>query len=58
MLELMKMGAARATQEERFGRIVIELAIDDIATISLESVDEYDHSAVEQGGEDGRSGSE
>jgi segregation and condensation protein A len=58
MLELMKMGAARATQEERFGRIVIELAVDDIATISLESVDEYDHSAVEQGGEDGRSGSE
>lgn len=58
VLELMKMGAARATQAERFGRIVIELAVDDIATISLESVDEYDRGAAEQGGEDGRSGSE
>lgn len=58
LLELMKMGAVRATQEERFGRIVIELAVADVATVSLESVDEYDRSAVLEGGEDGRSGRE
>ena len=58
LLELMKMGAARATQEDRFGRIVIELAVADVASISLESVDEYDHGAAVDGGEDGRSGSE
>lgn len=58
LLELVKMGAARATQEERFGRIVIELAVADVATVSLESVDEYDRSAVVEGGEDGRSGRE
>lgn len=57
LLELMKMGAARATQEERYGRIVIELAVEDIASISLESVDEYER-GVEQGGEDGQSGNE
>jgi segregation and condensation protein A len=58
MLELMKMGAARATQEERYGRIVIELAVTDVAAVSLESVDEYDRSAVAEGGEDGRNRSE
>jgi segregation and condensation protein A len=58
MLELMKMGAARATQEERYGRIVIELAVTDVSAISLESVDEYDRSAVVEGGEDGRDRSE
>ena len=55
LLELMKMGAIRATQEERYGRIVIDLAVSDIATVSLESVDEYETSAVaEEGAEDGR----
>ncbi|HEX7410316.1 MAG TPA: segregation/condensation protein A [Candidatus Binatia bacterium] len=58
LLELMKMGAARATQEERYGRIVIELAVTDVAAVSLESVDEYDRSAVAEGGEDGRNRSE
>lgn len=55
LLELMKMGAVRAIQEERYGRIVIDLAVTDIAAVSLESVDEYDRSAVVEGGaEDGR----
>jgi len=54
LLELMRMGALRATQEERYGRIVIELAVNDIATVSLESVDEYETKAVaEEGAEDG-----
>jgi segregation and condensation protein A len=57
LLELMKMGAARATQAERLGRIVVELAVADVANVSLESVDEYDHGAAVEGGEDGRSGS-
>jgi len=56
LLELMRMGAVRATQEERYGRIVIELAVNDIATVSLESVDEYEtKAAAEEGAEDGRS---
>jgi segregation and condensation protein A len=42
LLELMKMGAVRATQAERYGRIVIELAVADISAVSLEGVDEYD----------------
>ena len=42
LLELMKMGAARATQEDRYGRIVIELATGDAATVSFEGIDEYD----------------
>jgi segregation and condensation protein A len=56
LLELMRMGAVRATQEERYGRIVIELAVKDIAMVSLESVDEYETKAVaEEGAEDGGS---
>jgi segregation and condensation protein A len=56
LLELMRMGAVRATQEERYGRIVIELAVDDVAAVSLESVDEYEARAVaEEGAEDGGS---
>jgi segregation and condensation protein A len=55
LLELIKMGAIRATQEERYGRIVIDLAVSDITAVSLESVDEYEASAVaEEGAEDGR----
>ncbi|MFN8627597.1 MAG: segregation/condensation protein A [Candidatus Binatia bacterium] len=56
LLELMKMGAARAAQEHRYGRIAIELAVADVAGVSLESVDEYDHGAAVEGVEDGRSG--
>jgi segregation and condensation protein A len=55
LLELMRMGAIRATQEEHCGRIVIDLAVSDITTVSLEGVDEYETSAVVEGGaEDGR----
>jgi chromatin segregation and condensation protein Rec8/ScpA/Scc1 (kleisin family) len=54
LLELMRMGAIRATQEERNGRIVIDLAVSDITTVSLESVDEYEATAVEEGVGDGR----
>ncbi len=46
LLELMKMGAVRATQDERCGRIIIELAIADAASVSLDGVDEYDRSGV------------
>ena len=42
LLELMKMGAIRATQEDRYGRIVIELATSDAATLSIDALDEYD----------------
>jgi segregation and condensation protein A len=55
VLELMKMGAVKATQEERYGQIVIELAVSDVTAISLEAVDEYDRSAVSGGAVDGPS---
>ena len=42
LLELMKMGAVRAAQEERYGRIVIELAVTDIDAVSVEAIDEYE----------------
>lgn len=42
LLELMKMGAVRATQAERYGRIVIELAVADVSAVALDGVDEYD----------------
>jgi len=53
LLELMKIGAVRAAQGEHFGRIVIELAVDDVATVSFGTIDEYDHTVV-QGVVDGR----
>jgi segregation and condensation protein A len=53
LLELIKLGAVRAVQEERFGRIVIELAVADIAAVSLEGIDEYRSGAAE-GEEHGR----
>jgi segregation and condensation protein A len=53
LLELMKIGAVRATQSEHFGGIVIDLAVEDVATVSFGTIDEYDHSVV-QGVVDGR----
>lgn len=53
LLELMKIGAVRAAQGEHYGRIVIELAVDDVAAVSFGTIDEYDHSVV-QGVVDGR----
>ena len=55
LLELMKMGAVRAAQEDRYGRIVIELVAADVSTISLDSVDEYASIVEEKGAGDGRS---
>jgi segregation and condensation protein A len=56
MLELMKMGAVRAVQEQRYGRIVVEMAVADASAVSLEAVDEYEHTAgVKEEVEDGRS---
>jgi len=64
LLELMKMGAARALQDQRYGRIVIELAVVDVAAVSIDDVDEYDYATAkdartvtvgeESGGGDGR----
>ncbi len=53
LLELMKIGAVRATQGEHYGRIVIELAVEDVTAVSFGTIDEYDHSVV-QGVVDGR----
>jgi len=55
LLELMKMGAVRATQEEPHGRILIELTVADATAVSIESIDEYDSTAVVGGVDDGRS---
>jgi segregation and condensation protein A len=42
LLELVKMGAVRATQDALWGRIVIELAVDDVDAVSFGALDEYD----------------
>lgn len=42
LLELMKLGAVKVTQEHRFGPILVDLAVDDIAAVRLEGLDEYD----------------
>jgi segregation and condensation protein A len=54
MLELMKMGAVRAIQDERYGQIVIEMIVADASAVALEAIDEYDHTAEVKGVEDGR----
>ena len=45
LLELMKLGAVEAIQEERFGPILIVLAVDDVATVTYDLLDEYEGSA-------------
>jgi segregation and condensation protein A len=55
LLELIKMGAVRATQEQQHGRIVIELAAADAAAVSIESIDEYDSPVALGGAVDERS---
>ena len=45
LLELMKMGAVSAAQDERYGRICIALIVDDITTVSFGAFDEYDGAA-------------
>jgi segregation and condensation protein A len=41
LLELMKLGAVEAVQEERFGPIVIILAVDDVSAVTVGLVDDY-----------------
>ncbi|HYD46924.1 MAG TPA: segregation/condensation protein A [Terriglobales bacterium] len=45
LLELIKMHAVVALQEQYLGEIVIELIADDVDKVSFESMDEYDHTA-------------
>lgn len=46
LLELMKMGAAAATQDEMCGPIVIELTVEDVAQLELDGLEEYDSTAL------------
>lgn len=43
VLELIRMQAVRAMQEQHFDRIVITLAVEDISQVSLDLSDEYEH---------------
>ena len=45
LLELMKMGGVRAVQADLFGRIVVELATDDPASLQFGLLDDYDGKA-------------
>lgn len=42
LLELIKMRAVRALQEEALGEIVVELIAQDVDAVSFETMDEYD----------------
>lgn len=48
VLELVRMGVIEAVQEERFGPILLVLAVDDPSGISIELVDAYDGSKTEE----------
>lgn len=52
LLELMRLGGVRAVQSALFDRIVIELAVDDPATLSFDRLDEYDGARVGAGAAD------
>jgi len=54
LLELVRLGAVEAIQEERFGPIMIILLVEDISRVTFESVDDYG----EGGQEAAHSGSE
>ncbi len=49
VLELMRLGAVEAIQEERFGPILIVLAVDDIASVTFDLLDEYQGAAAVAG---------
>jgi len=56
LLELVRLKAVAATQEEHFGRIVIELTVSDADSVVFDSIDEYDSPAAaeeEDGSGDG-----
>jgi len=46
LLELGKLGAIDAVQEERFGEIRIVLAVDDVASVQVDLQDEYEGSVL------------
>jgi segregation and condensation protein A len=50
ILELMKMRAVQAFQEEQFGGIVLALAVEDVSEIRIELLDEYEHHPVKEEG--------
>lgn len=59
LLELVRLQAVTATQEERFGRIVIELAVVDPDTVTFDTIDEYESEAApeeKRGGGEGEDG--
>ncbi len=45
LLELVRLRAITATQDEHFGRIVIELAVADVDRVMFDTIDEYDSPA-------------
>lgn len=53
VLELMKMQVVEAVQEERFGPILIVLAVDDVNAVSLGLIDDYEGISGENGAESG-----
>jgi segregation and condensation protein A len=55
LLELMKMGAVRAVQSDRYGRIVVEMALE-AEKVSLDGIEEYESAETSPGGRDGSGG--
>ncbi|HUI27120.1 MAG TPA: segregation/condensation protein A [Candidatus Kryptonia bacterium] len=47
VLELCRMQAIRAMQDQHFDRIVITLAVDDVSKVSLDLADEYENAELE-----------
>jgi len=56
VLELCRMQAIRALQDQHFDRIIITLAVDDVSQVSLDLADEYEHGGGAEGVEDGAGG--
>jgi segregation and condensation protein A len=52
LLELMKLGAVEAVQEERFGPILIILAVDDVSAVRVGLVDDYGEVSEADGNRD------
>lgn len=48
LLELIRLQAISATQDEPFGRIVIELRVTDPDTVAFDAIEEYEPQAVPQ----------
>lgn len=54
LLELVRLKAVTATQEERFGRIVIELVAADVDQVAFDTIDEYESPVAATAEEDGK----